>query len=212
MLNGAVKGEEEKASLDGAGSPPCNCFRITADCNYSCCGGEEGERVGRWVEERAARGRRDLHPCPVSLPLDHPGACRLVCGDLCSSPRLGVDGWHLGFPLVPIPIVPRNADYCEQCLRMHKLTTGIQPQILISCFYLCSTNPASNGRQLKWASTGPAELCTLNTLLDWFWVCFTLEGSTVRASQFMDFSVWGLVQWNSVQVCLPRLLYVRLIP
>lgn len=51
MLNGAVKGEEEKTSLDGAGSPPYNCFKITADCNYSCCGGEEGERVGGWKKE-----------------------------------------------------------------------------------------------------------------------------------------------------------------
>lgn len=52
MLNGDVKGEEEKASLDGAGPAPYNCFRITADCNYSCCGGEEGERVGGWKKEQ----------------------------------------------------------------------------------------------------------------------------------------------------------------
>lgn len=52
MLNGAVKGEEEKTSLDGAGSPPYNCFKIMADCNYSCCGGEEAEREGEWKKEQ----------------------------------------------------------------------------------------------------------------------------------------------------------------
>lgn len=66
--------------------------------------------------------------------------------------------------------------------------------------------------QVKGASPGPAVLCTLMPFLDCFWVCFILKRNTVRACQFMDFSVWGLVHWNSVQLCLPWLLYVKLIP
>lgn len=161
MLNGAVKGEEEKTSLDGSGSPPYNCLKITADCNYSCCGGEEAERG--WVEERAVRGpgypswlpglpqldgkwpltptseypipffgpcwgtvtAQTLslqlpdpaeRPSPLPLPLAHPGTCikttGLVRGDLSSSPQLAEDVWQVGFPLVPVPKVPRNGDYC----------------------------------------------------------------------------------------------------
>lgn len=156
-------------------------------------GGESG-----WVEERAARGRgRDPHSCPVSLPLVHPGACRLVCGDLCSSPQLGVDVWHLGFPLVPIPNVPRNADCCEQCLRMHKLTTGIQPQMFLSLLHQSCFQWQAAEMSLHWTSRTlhfkHIAGLVLGLLHPW---------GKHRASQFMDFSVWETVQWNSVQcVC-----------
>lgn len=97
-------------------------------------------------------------------------------------------------PWSPHPRCPEMVIIVQQTMLEDAQTDCRHPATDINIWFLSLHHQSCIQWQVKRASTGPAVLCTLMPFLDCLWVCFTLEGSTVRASQFMDFSVWGLMQ------------------